>query len=171
MSSIFFISDLHLGHKNILNFSGNLRDGSNSWEHDCILITKISSTVTKRDTLFILGDACFDMERMNLLEEIPATKILVRGNHDNFQDGVYHKYFKSIEGIVKHKRRYWLTHCPIHPQELRGKQNIHGHVHFNTVLNNQLKRDERYINVCVEACDGFPVSYEDIRDGHYKPRF
>jgi hypothetical protein len=30
--------------------------------------------------------------------------------------------------------------------------------------------DKRYINVCVEACDGFPVAFNDIKDGNYEQK-
>ena len=67
-------------------------------------------------------------------------------------------------GLYKYKE-FWLSHAPIHPCELRGKRNIHGHVHQNHVMDEHHKRDNRYINVCVENTDGAPVSLDKIRLG------
>lgn len=170
MSNIYFISDLHLGHKSILQFAKQYRSWATTLdEHDHTLIERIRSTCnSKRDRLFILGDVCFDITKMELLNSIPCEKILVRGNHDRFDMGTYAKYFTGIGGIMSYKG-YWLTHCPIHPQELRGKMNICGHVHHNSVRNMLTgELDNRYINVCVENCNGYPINLEDIRDGYFK---
>ena len=168
MSNVYVISDLHLGHKNILNFEPNYRFGDTVEEHDHILIERIKSVVkSRRDRLIILGDICMKEELMPMLDEIPGEKILVRGNHDQFDDEVYRKYFKKIHGIL-HYKGFWLTHAPIHPVELRGKKNVHGHVHSNSIRNHYHEKDERYINACVENCEGYPINFNDIRDGSFK---
>jgi len=167
MSRTYVISDLHLGHKNILKFAGKYRDWATSVdEHDYVLIERIRSVCrSKRDLLYILGDVAMDVNKLELLKDIPARKILVRGNHDTFQDGVYRKYFDSIQGIVQKRynsKGYWFSHAPVHPQELRGRRNVHGHVHANSILENRLVPDSNYINVCVENCGGYPVNTADL---------
>lgn len=62
--------------------------------------------------------------------------------------------------MVKYKN-LWLTHAPIHPDELRGKKNVHGHCHGH-ILN-----DKRYINVCVEHADR-PIPIEEIINGNFQ---
>lgn len=161
--STYFISDLHLGHKNILGFSPN-RYGDSVYEHDEYQVSQICSTVGKRDILFILGDVAFQVERLELLKSIKARMILIRGNHDQFDLGVYRKYFEDVQGFMKYKE-FWLSHAPIHPEELRGKRNIHGHVHMMSIP------DDRYINVCTDVLkDQCPISLEQIR-ASIKPRF
>lgn len=169
MSGVYVISDLHLGHKNILKFEPTLRFGDTVDEHDHILLERIRSVCpTKRYLLYILGDVCMDIERMEWLAELPCRKILVRGNHDNFKDEVYHKYFESIQGIIKYKG-FWLSHAPVHPNELRGCKNIHGHVHSNSIRNNyKHELNPNYINACVENCNGYPINVQDIRDGSFE---
>lgn len=168
MSNVYVISDLHLGHKNILKFEPELRFGDNSVEHDHILIERIRSQCSnKRDLLIILGDVCTDIECMEYLLEIPARKWLIRGNHDNFQMGVYNKYFEKIEGFMRYKR-FWLSHCPIHPHELRGKVNIHGHVHRNSIRNGYGELDKNYINACVENCGGYPINFQALMNNTFK---
>jgi len=168
MSNVYFISDLHIGHKNILGFSGDLRLGDTTEQHDAMLIHSIATVCSsKRDILYILGDVCFEIEKMEMLDKIPARKILVRGNHDCLQLDVYAKYFEDVLGMVRYKG-YWLTHSPIHPDELRGRKNIHGHVHQNTVKLKDDEVDSRYINVCVENCQSRPVNFQLIKAGEFK---
>ena len=157
MSKIYFISDLHLGHKSILGFAGQYRGNCKTLkEHDRWIVTQWNSVVKKRDKIYVLGDVAFELDSLKNLDLMNGTKILVRGNHDKFDTEVYLKYFKEIHGFTKYKD-YWLSHCPIHPQELRDRKNIHGHVHMNTIL------DKDYINVCVELLNGTPISFEDLR--------
>ena len=65
-------------------------------------------------------------------------------------------FFDEVYGFHKYKE-FWLSHCPIHPQELRGKYNIHGHVHHNNIP------DKNYFNVCIEALNGLPIKLDEIR--------
>lgn len=159
MSDVFFISDLHLGHRNILNFAKEYRHGSAIKEHDDWLISQWNSAVTSKHSLvYVLGDVAFDKEAMQrCLPLMKGRKILVRGNHDNFDTELYLEYFEQVLGFIKYKE-FWLSHAPIHPTELRGKKNIHGHVHQNTI------QDVNYINVCVEPLKGIPISLLQLRN-------
>lgn len=165
MSRVFFLSDLHFHHKNILHFSGPLRDGDTVLEHDHILVTRWNSTVRKRDIVYVLGDVIMSHD-MAILEELHGQKILCRGNHDQYPLQEYLKYFTDVRGIFKYKG-FWCSHAPIHPAELRGCHNIHGHVHGNSIRDAYGDRDKRYINVCCEVNLGNPIPFEDIRDGTY----
>jgi calcineurin-like phosphoesterase family protein len=148
MADVWFCSDLHFGHKNIGKFrepcnitneAHNRQTIAHDW-HNC---------VTKRGVVYVLGDACFTMETVETFASLPGKKILVRGNHDLIDTQVYLKYFEGVYGLLKYKE-FWLSHAPIHPHELRGKVNLHGHVHFNTVLHDNGKTDNRYFNCCPE---------------------
>ncbi len=155
MSKVYFWSDLHLGHKSIVKFSGPMRGHvSSTEEHDEWIVNQWNSVVKKRDIVYVLGDVCFDINKMVLFNKMNGTKYLIMGNHDEFDIGVYLKYFKKVKGFIKHKG-FWISHAPIHPDELRGKFNIHGHVHANTIL------DARYINVCPEH-NSVPVLFDDL---------
>ena len=173
MSRVFFISDLHFGHKKIVQFGNqngiSLRSGDTYVENMHIIAQNCIDTVTKRDLLYILGDAAFTEDGLEAIKEIPGRKILVRGNHDNyFKTEQLLRVFESIEGLVRYKNA-WLSHAPIHPAELRGKINIHGHVHNQSIRNQYTgEYDERYINVCCEAVGEKPISYQEIIDGTYQ---
>jgi calcineurin-like phosphoesterase family protein len=145
MSKVMFTSDLHLGHKNI----GGFRHFCDSSEENTAVISEHwFSEVGSRDTIYILGDAAFNEQGLEDLKALPGNKILILGNHDTMKGHEYLSAVREVHGIVyrrwKMGPKVWLSHAPIHPDELRGRYNIHGHVHYNSI------KDERYINVC---CD------------------
>ncbi len=146
MTQVLVCSDLHLGHKNI----HQLRKEVNSSEHNTDrIVSDWLEAVTKRDRVYILGDAAFDDAGLSILHDLPGDKILVRGNHDNYSLRMYQYTFKDVLGFVKYKK-YWLSHCPIHPDELRGRVNLHGHVHYANITDMNGDCDNRYFNVCPE---------------------
>lgn len=172
MSRVFLISDLHFGHKRICEFGGqtgvNYRTGDTWQENMHTIIENWNSVVTKRDIVFVLGDVAFNQEGYDAVGELNGRKKLIRGNHDNyFSTEEWLKHFETVEGIVGYKG-YWLTHAPIHPNELRGKKNIHGHLHQHSIRNSYTgEYDPNYINVCCEAIGETPIPFEWIRDGKY----
>lgn len=160
MTTVWFGSDFHWGHKNIQKF----RKEVESEEHNRKRIkTEWNATVGKNDHIYLLGDIAFTMDTVKELDELKGTKFLVRGNHDELDTSVYLKYFKEVYGLKKYKGM-WLSHPPIHPKELRNKMSIHGHVHYDTV------DDPRYLNVCPENLwklyGRCLVSLDEIRNNH-----
>ena len=160
--STFFISDLHLGHAKILEFSREQRQGSNIDEHDEWIINSWNSVITKRDLVWVLGDVVMRQEHLWKVARLNGRKKLILGNHDLLSSNVYTLYFDEIYGMHKYKG-YWLTHCPIHPSEFRKcRANIHGHIHNNFITEGKHHKDSRYLNVCVEALNGFPISLDEL---------
>jgi len=151
MSNVWFCSDLHFGHKNISKFRKEVEsEVHNRWR----ITDDWYNTVTKRDIVFVLGDAAFTMDTVSDFGLLPGKKFLIRGNHDTLNTSVYLKYFTEVYGLIKYKE-FWLSHAPIHPDELRGRRNLHGHVHYNNVQTEmkhfpQLQDDSRYFNCCPE---------------------
>lgn len=157
MANVFFCSDLHIGHANIGNFRKEV--GSEQGNRDYIKLWW-DRLVTKRDLVWVLGDAAFSEEAIDWIAALKGEKRLVRGNHDTMSTTSYLRAFSEIYGIVKYKGM-WLTHAPMHPHELRGKPNCHGHVHYNNIKEQVIAGDgftiveskfddKRYLNCCVE---------------------
>ena len=94
-----------------------------------------------------------DYDFTKILNSLNGTIRLITGNHDDINS-----YPSSIleRGLVK-KYGFWLSHAPIHPDELRGFKNIYGHTHKNIIP------DNRYINVCCENVGYTPISLEEIK--------
>lgn len=153
----YIMGDLHFGHKNIAKFRPQF---SSQAEHEQYIMDSWCSVVKDRDKIWLLGDAAFDYEGLTKLGSLPGTKYLVRGNHDMCSIHEYLEVFEEVYGIFKYKKRHrhsvWLSHAPIHSNELRGKLNIHGHVHDATIP------DDRYINVCPEAIGYTPIRLNDL---------
>jgi len=154
MSRVFFISDLHLGHKNM----AIKRGFKDEVEHDNHIISQWNKAVGKRDTVWILGD--ITMEKTSpypLLNSLNGLKKVVLGNHDrpNHIPELL-KYVNSVCGLITYKG-FVLSHCPIHGSEIgRFRKNIHGHVHEKSL------KDSRYINVSCEVVDYTPVLFDKI---------
>jgi calcineurin-like phosphoesterase family protein len=155
MSGVFFAGDGHFGQKGVSNFRKRF---DSDLEHNAFIIENWFSTIGKRDTVYCLGDWVFDKKSLSIMAALPGRKILLPGNHDKLRAREYLDVFDDIIGIRSYKGLAWLTHCPMHPQELYGKFNLHGHIHRNTI------QDVRYVNVCMENIGYTPITLEDIME-------
>lgn len=152
--SVFFIGCPHLNHRNIAKF----RKCVNSPEHNnALIVRQWEDTIHKNDLVFVMGDAAFDDEGLDLLGALRGRKILIKGNHDDTTSTAKQfQIFSEIHGMLKYKGM-WLTHAPIHPDELRGKSNLHAHVHYASIQTRGIfgkyfkKEDPRYFNVCIDV--------------------
>jgi calcineurin-like phosphoesterase family protein len=103
-----------------------------------------------------MGDTAFDQESLNLIGNLKGRKILIKGNHcDLVSTHAQCQVFEEIYGILKYKGM-WLTHCPIHPDEMRARKgNIHAHVHNESIMKKgsfgKKTLDPRYFNTCVDV--------------------
>lgn len=143
MSTPRFIADTHLGHRNIYKY----RQVFDSTKHNDLYFIKILQEYsTKRDSMYFLGDICFDEYYLPMIKELPGTKILIAGNHcsEYIPMKKLVDVFDETHALLKYKE-FWLSHAPLHPDELRGKRNIHGHVHAASVP------DTKYLNVSVDS--------------------
>lgn len=167
--SVYFIGDPHLGHKNIAKFRPWVRSTE---ENTKLFLSEWNRVITKRDDVYMMGDVAFNNESLELLKTLPGRKILIKGNHDDFVTSkAQADVFYEIHGMLKYKGM-WLTHCPIHPDEMRNRKcNIHGHVHNATIMKGWgpwRKPDPRYINTCVDVLwpqrGSFFISLDEIRN-------
>jgi len=129
-------------------------------EHDEILKVRWNVTVKPNDIVYVLGDVAMSVEALKDFKFWNGRKILIRGNHDTQSEGLYRDIFYKILGTAK-LNRVWFSHAPIHPDELRGYPNIHGHVHDNIIKHNH-RPDKRYRAVCVEQNHGWPEPYDQV---------
>ena len=157
MSKVFFTSDWHFGHKAILKY----RDFNSIEEHNKTFIDNFNKVVKKRDTVFFLGDIAFTRESLELLKELNfCKKILYLGNHDTLDVLLYREYFDEVHALRSYKN-FWVTHCPIHPSELRNRIGcIHGHLHNMHLPGNK----EKYFDVSPEKHNFELVDFEEIKE-------
>ena len=177
MSQVRFISDYHFGHK----FMADLRGFSSVEQMNEHIITEHNKVVHKKDITYILGDfTTHNSKYYHLLDKMNGRKIALLGNHDDMEDvPELLKYVEKVGAMFKYKGIF-LSHCPIHPQELeyRVQYNIHGHIHENSVKETITKgtryttgkNDSRYINVCCEMIEYQPKTLEELLPGYLAKR-
>lgn len=171
MSNVFFIGDLHFGHAHIQRFR---TDFPSEAVHRQYLMDKWSATITRRDVVYVMGDAAFTKDGLDAIGQLAGRKILLRGNHDLLPTDDYSVVFEEVLGALAWKG-LWLTHIPIHPSELYGRSNVHGHCHrggptevvsnLNTFRGVSLGEKATYFNTCAEHLpDKYtPIEYHEMR--------
>lgn len=156
MANTWFLGDLHAGHKNVARFRTQF---TSEEEHFQKIKENYHQVVGKRDKIFFMGDTAFTLERLQDVSTWAGErKVLIVGNHDldSLDMKTVVQYYDEVYSFLRYKE-FWLSHCPIHPDELRGKRNIHGHVHHQSLM------DDRYFNTSLENTGFFPVDLNFIR--------
>ena len=161
---IYFISDFHFGHNNILKFERT--QFTNIKQHDEYIIQEYNKVVKNNDTCYILGDigaAGFGVSKeylKDIFKRLNGRKILVLGNHDSYSID----YYKNLEGVIEVynypvfiAKRIVLSHEPIKIDD--EILNIHGHLH-GAVLNLP-----NHYNVSAHVINYRPVSLKTMQGG------
>jgi len=130
---IYFISDTHFGHKNIVGYCK--RPFVDTHEMNKTIIDNINSVVKPSDTLYFLGDFCHrGGEPKKYRKQIICEDIhVILGNHDN-EDKFSEKDFSSIglmKEIVHCNQKIILFHYPMRAwnKSYRKSWMLYGHVH------------------------------------------
>lgn len=191
MSTIFFISDTHFGHKKIVDgFSNSMhqnsgaRPFSNIDEHDAALIENWNKTVGPNDTVYHVGDAFVGGDitdaQIEIWKALNGRKNFAPGNHctwNKIQRLV--PFCNKIQASFEFKGDVIVQHIPVHPMEVtagtgRFKLNIHGHLHRDIVQKEVVTAwgdmesfssvpDKRYFNVSCEQINYTPIAYDEIK--------
>lgn len=190
MSQVFLIGCTHFGHEAMYGFrrqnGEKVRPFANAAEGDEFMVEKWNATVGKGDKIYVMGDVAFHRKDLEILRRLNGQKILIKGNHDNLDIGVYTKFFKDVRATHRLADEV-LSHIPIHPQSLyRHKTggywtNIHAHLHaeavmeeddgsFDDLMRSNRTEDPRYFSVCVERIGYTPISLDEVRDRIRKRR-
>ena len=167
---IYFTSDMHLGHENVIKFQN--RPFSDVEEMNKLLISNYNSLVQRNDICYILGDIAhhIPVEKTNeLISKLNGNKFLIKGNHDkNYDESLFSGIYNLCETSFSYKdfhRFFVLMHYPLlswHKANA-GAIHLHGHIHSDGSYNkkNYEKHIFRY-DVGVDANNFFPVSIEQI---------
>lgn len=183
MRTIWFISDTHFAHENILRFRDEadapIRPGfANVEDMDETMIAAWNGLVKAEDVVYHLGDVAFG-DRVKVLDRImprlKGRKRLILGNHDTADVTVYRRHFQKVmswrhfgEDICGKGLSFVACHYPLHPSSFwrpspgdgdpSARACVHGHIHQKTIP------DSLYINVCVERTGYQPCPLEGILD-------
>lgn len=134
---IFYTSDLHFGHENIIKYCN--RPFKSTDQMDDCLIKNWNSRVTPNDTVYIVGDLIYRTKKLPewYLEQLNGTKYLIRGNHEryldkeNFESSRYFADISDYMVISDGGKRIVLFHYPICEWYGMNEGNLHifGHIH------------------------------------------
>ena len=159
MINIWFTSDHHFGHANILKFEPIARPFSSLEEMHEVMIERWNNIVHSNDIVYHLGDFCFGQHNIRIAERLNGKKKIILGNHDKYPMKEYIHYFEKIYGVLFYNRCI-LSHVPVHKDGLgaRWLLNVHGHKHSKTI------DDPHYFNVSVEQNNLYPFHWDQIND-------
>ena len=83
---IYFTSDWHFFHDRILEFHPKRKElfGADMEKTTDKMIELWNNTVSKKDTVYILGDLAFGTveQKRKLFNRLNGNKVLIMGNHD-----------------------------------------------------------------------------------------
>lgn len=171
--TIFFTSDTHFGHKNLLTMP-NGRPFKTIEEHDQAIIDNWNSVVKPGDLVYILGDVSMGASPEYLekiFKQLQGASHLLLGNHDRKKEMAYLLNKNLLQSLrdyheLKYKDKYEnaykfiLFHFPI--LEFNGayrKPFIHLYGHIHSIVN----YDEIYkklgfkaYHVGLDTSDAFP---------------
>jgi calcineurin-like phosphoesterase family protein len=158
---LWLTADLHLGHKNIIGYTGRPFDTVE--QMDQTLIDNVNARVQKDDRLIIVGDFAFGKPQP-YLEKINCNRIsLIPGNHDG-------RWWKELERstidllsplvtLTDYPVPIVLCHYPLETWDRRqyGSRHAHGHVHGR-----KMSSVKGRIDVGVDPNNFCPVSVDDF---------
>src|SRR6185503_2891509 len=99
MPEIYFTSDHHFGHANILTFEPEARPFKTVEEMNEALVDRWNSVVKPNDMVWHLGDFAFGKHNIAIAARLQGRKKLVLGNHDSYCNRVYLQYFEKLSGV------------------------------------------------------------------------
>jgi calcineurin-like phosphoesterase family protein len=165
MASIWFTSDTHFGHENIIKYCS--RPFSSVEEMDETLIENYNKVVKPEDLVYHLGDfALVRPERViEYRKRLHGTIHLISGNHDrwvnaNKKDTYGFAWIGSYKEIKVLPEKICLMHYALKTWNgmHRGSYMLHGHSHGKLGMNLMKRR----MDVGVDPCGYKPISLEEV---------
>jgi len=179
----FFTADLHLGHRNIIEYCGRpFRDAE---DMNVALVDRWNDTVGHDDEVVVLGDFAMGRitETLPLVGLLHGRKILLAGNHDRcwsghrkgvdtattlYLDAGFDEIWQGEVQLRMGGRTLLACHFPYrgdsqdhdryvaHRPVDRGAWLLHGHVH------ERWRVQDHMINVGVDVWDFRPVAEDEL---------
>lgn len=144
--SIFYISDWHYGHNNILSFDN--RPFKTLDEMNNALVERWNSVVKHGDIVYVLGDMfwCDTDTAIPVLDSLAGNIFLIKGNHDGCHDKKFTDRFVKVTEYMEisdNDRNVVLSHYPIpcFKNHFYGWYHLYGHVH-NSFEANMMEHDK-----------------------------
>lgn len=168
---LYFISDTHVSHSNIIKYCNRPFHDSN--EMNETIIKNWNSLVTKEDVIYHLGDFCLssDDEIKNIFNRLNGKKVLIRGNHDRKSVKFYEDMGFNVlthVPIILEDYKLILSHVPLPDVKVpNGYINLHGHIHDKKISEDYPKTiysESKHINLSVDSTNFNPISLDKINE-------
>ena len=152
---VFFTSDMHLYHKNVLYFDHRNFDSVEEMNKE--LIERWNRKVSPEDVVYVLGDMFWKTgndQSPEILKNLNGQIVLIKGNHDTF---IKNEKAKALLKEVKDyddicvtledgtQRRCILSHffIPFYNAHHYGAIHLHGHSHVSDEALEELRFAEK----------------------------
>jgi calcineurin-like phosphoesterase family protein len=164
MINVWFTSDFHLGHRNIIRYCNRPFDSIE--DMDATLLANLNRKVGENDVLYFLGDFCLgDADQAKLYRDrIVCRNIhMIEGNHDTTLRALAGAFcsWNQLAEIRVGGQRIVLCHYAMRVwhQSSRGVWHLYGHSHGNLLD----EPTSLSIDVGVDSHDFQPWHFHEIR--------
>lgn len=163
-SNIFFTSDHHFGHENIIEHCDRPFESLN--EMNEMMIEKWNNKVGKNDLVYHLGDLSLLKadKTLEIIKRLNGRKRYIFGNHDkswvkNKDCQKCFEVMKDLDYIKIGEQKIMLCHYAmlIWRSSYRGSYHFYGHSHCNICHPNK-----KAFHVGVDTCDFEPLEFSEI---------
>jgi len=180
---IFYVSDTHLDHPDILKWCAGTRPYRDVDEMNEAVVYEWNKVVGKKDEVRIIGDFAFKNHR-KWANALNGKKFLVLGNHDGMPleaiagltgdvDADTQKTLQQFRKVATQVecctlgQRMIMNHYPLKTWEdaYSGSYGLHGHVHGRMRESLPDGIDKRYLYLDVGwDVHGRPISFDEVDD-------
>lgn len=163
MSDIWFTSDHHFGHTNVIEYSR--RPFADAKEMDAVMIERWNERIKEGDRVYYLGDLSFRKadQTLAILHKLNGLIFFIRGNHDRRLKGAILERFEWVKDYFELKkvikRKIILCHYPFDTWNGAHHGNIHLHGHSHNSL--KTKRKGR-LDIGVDGYDFYPWHIDEV---------
>lgn len=165
-----YISDLHFGHRNVINFDH--RPFSNADEMDHYMIGLWNNRVYDDDDVYIIGDFAYRSGKSSdwYLRQLKGHKHLIIGNHDRstIENKKAMAYLESVDKmthVTDGDKQIVLCHYPLAEwyKSRHGSWLIYGHIHGNKNDTYEfMKTREHALNAAACINNYTPASFREL---------
>lgn len=171
MNNVFFTSDTHFYHRNILKFCPETRYGKDHFDMTEIMVQNWNDRVKPGDDIYHLGDFSFGSveKTIEIVGRLHGNIHLILGNHDN-RHVLKRGSFPNIVSVDVYKElkidntKICLFHYPIFEWNAMhyGAWSLHGHTHGSVQIEG--KSLDVGIDGPVNRGKMVPAAFEEVRE-------
>ncbi len=171
MKNLFFTSDHHFGHKNIIKYSE--RPFQNVDEMDETLINRWNEKIGPNDDVYHLGDVglCHPGRLREILDRLNGNIYLIKGNHEKSALACRYRfewirdYYELViddSEAPRGRQLIVLFHYAIREWNTKhwGSYQLYGHSHGSLPDD----PNARAFDVGVDCHDFYPLSYQEVKE-------